>query len=102
MKTTLLFSGMTLLATALIAADASPKNDIIAAAKKLGDKANYSWKTTVQVPEGSRYRPGPTQGKTEKNGLTHVTLTFGDNSVQAVLKGDEAVVTNREGDWQPV
>ena len=43
MKTSGLCSALTLLAVSLIAADASPKDDIIAAAKKLGDQANYSW-----------------------------------------------------------
>ena len=95
-----LFSAMALLAGSLLAADSSPKDDITSAAKKLADKANYSWKTTVVVPESAQFRPGPTEGKTEKDGFTHVTMSFGDNTTQAVLKGDKAAVTNREGEWQ--
>jgi len=100
MKTQVLFSAMTLLAGSLIAADSSPKDDIIAAAKKLGGQANYSWKTTVAVPESAQFKPGPTEGQTEKDGFTHLTLSFGDNTTHAVLKGDKAAVTNPEGGWR--
>ena len=100
MKRTILFSAMTLAAGSLIAAGSSPKDDITAAAKKLGEKPNYSWKTTVAVPADAQFRPGPTEGKTEKDGYTHVAMTFGDNTTQAVLKGDKAAVTDRDGEWQ--
>ena len=39
-----------LFAGSLFAADSNPKDEIAAAAKKLGEAANYSWKTTVAVP----------------------------------------------------
>ena len=100
MKKSMLFSPMALMTISLIAADSNPKDDVTSAAKKLGEKANYSWKTTVVVPESAQFRPGPTEGKTEKDGFTHVTMSFGDNTTQAVLKGDKAAVTNREGEWQ--
>jgi hypothetical protein len=99
MKRNLLFGTITLLAGSLLAAD-SPKNDITSAAKKLGDKANYSWKMTVAVPEGSRWRPGPTEGQAEKDGVTHLTMSFGDNSYQPFLKGEKGAVTNPDGGWQ--
>jgi len=100
MKRTILFSTMALVSGSLLAADSSPKDDVTAAAKKLADKANYSWTTTVVVPEGSRFRPGPTEGKTEKDGYTCLSLSFGENKTQAVLKGDKAAYTDREGEWQ--
>jgi hypothetical protein len=100
MKRNMLFSATTLLAGSLIAADSSPKDDIANAAKKLGEKANYSWKTTVVVPESAPFRPGPTDGKTEKDGFTLVKMNFGENTTQAVIKGDKGAVTNREGEWQ--
>lgn len=95
-----LFIATTWLTGSLIAADSAPKDDIIAAAKKLGGQSNYSWKTTVVVPETAQFKPGPTEGQTEKDGFTHLTLSFGDNTTQAVIKGDKAVVTNPEGGWQ--
>ncbi len=102
MKNQVLFSAMTLLAGSLIAADSSPKEDVMGAVKKLSDQANYSWKTTVVVPESAQFKPGPSEGQTEKDGFTHLTLSFGDNTTQAVMKGDKAVVTNPEGGWQPL
>ena len=59
MKKYLLISATAMLANSLLAADASPKDDVIAAAKKLGEQANYGWKSIVVVPEGSRSRQGP-------------------------------------------
>jgi hypothetical protein len=99
-KKSILFIVIALLTEPLLAADSSPKDDITNAAKKLGEKANYSWKTTVVVPEGTQFRPGPSEGKTEKDGFTHVTMSFGENTTQAVLKGDKAAATNRDGEWQ--
>lgn len=102
MKTTIAFGAMALLVGSLGAADSSPKDDVTNAARQLGEKPNYSWKATVVVPDDAQFKPGPTEGKTEKDGFTLVTMSFGDNTTQAVLKGDKAVVTNREGEWQPV
>ena len=100
MKTNLLLSAAAFLAGSLFSANASPKDDVTNAAKKLGDAANYSWKTTVVVPEGSRFRPGPTEGETEKDGFTHLTVSLGDSPTQAVLKGDKAAISNPDGGWQ--
>src|SRR5262245_61692004 len=97
MKKSILSSAMALAAAALMAADSSPKDDIIAAAKKLREKPNYSWRTTVEVPADAQFRPGPTEGKTERDGYTMVSMSFGDNTTQAVLKGEKAAVTNRDG-----
>ena len=102
MKKYILFGAMVLVATSLGAADSSPKDEVTNAAKKLGEKPNYSWRTTVVVPDDAQFKPGPTEGKTEKGGFTHVTMSFGDNTTQAVLKGDKGAVTNQEGEWQAV
>jgi hypothetical protein len=100
MKKNILFSAGALLAGSLLAANSAPKEDVTSAARKLGEKANYSWKMTVVVPEGAQFRPGPTEGKTEKDGFTHLTMSFGENSTQVALKGDKAAATNLEGEWQ--
>jgi hypothetical protein len=86
--------------TPLPAADSAAKDDVLGAARKLGDKPNYSWKATVVVPETAQFKPGPTEGKTEESGFTYVTMSFGDNLTEIVIKGDKAVVTNQEGEWQ--
>ncbi|MBM3836739.1 MAG: hypothetical protein FJ398_02045 [Verrucomicrobia bacterium] len=100
MKRNMLIGALTVLAVSLNAADSSPKDAVIAAAKKLGEAANYSWKQTVAVPEGSQFRPGPSDGKTEKDGFTLVSSSFGDNTMQTVVKGGKGAVTNQDGAWQ--
>ncbi|HET7623760.1 MAG TPA: hypothetical protein VFM25_00740 [Verrucomicrobiae bacterium] len=100
MKKRMLFLAITSVAGLLLAADSTPKDDALAAAKKLGDSASYSWKTTVAVPDSARFKPGPTDGKTEKGGFTDVKMTFGDNTMEIVTKGDKAVFMNQDGEWQ--
>jgi hypothetical protein len=100
MKTTSLLFTLCLLAGPLFAADSNPKDDVTAAAKKLAEKANYSWKTTTVVPDSARFKPGPTEGKTEKDGFTHATLSFGENVTEIALKGEKVVITDRDGAWQ--
>jgi hypothetical protein len=100
MKKNLLFSVTLALAGSLLAAEPGPKDDVLAAVTKLGDQPNYSWKSTIVVPEGSRFRPGPTEGKTEKNGFTELAMSFGDRNVQAFLKDNKGAVSNRDGGWQ--
>lgn len=88
-----------LVACSIIAGEPTPKDAVKAAARSLADKPNYSWKMTVTVPEGSQWRPGPTEGKAEKDGFIHVTYSFGENKTEAVFKGDKAAVTTPDG-WQ--
>lgn len=84
----------------LLAADTSAKDEVVAAAKKLGESANYGWKMTVAVPESAQIKPGPTEGKTEKDGYTHARISFRDNTIEMAKKGDKVAFTNPDGDWQ--
>jgi hypothetical protein len=79
---------------------AAESDDLMAAVKRLADKPSYAWKTVVVVPESAQFKPGPNEGKTEKSGYTYMTLKFADNTIEAAMKGDKAVVTNQEGAWQ--
>jgi hypothetical protein len=97
MKRVVLLASL-MISVAAYAADA--KDEVTAAAKKLADAPNYSWKTTVKVPEDSQFKPGPTDGKADKDGTILLTLTRGDNVTEAVKKGEKAAMTNRDGDWQ--
>ncbi len=102
MKRNVLFTTLALLAGALLAAQAAPKDDVLAAAKKLGDQSNYSWKSTVEVAGGQGGRMGgPTEGKTEKGGVTWLSMTRGENTMLAVLKGDKGALKTQDG-WQSV
>lgn len=84
----------------VIAADVTPKEAVKAAAKSLGDKPNYSWRSEVANASGGGGRgAGPTEGKAEKGGLTHLTLTRGENTTIAVLKGGKGAVKTEDG-WK--
>jgi hypothetical protein len=99
MKRNLLFSLTLLAAGSLLAADANPKDDVTAAANALGNESNYTWRTTVEVPADAQFKPGPTDGKTEKGGYTAVTMSFNDNTSQAIIKGTNAAIKADAG-WQ--
>jgi len=79
---------------------ADTKDDVKAAATALGDAANYSWQTTVDMGANSPFQPGPTDGKTEKGGYTVVTSSFGDNTSEYVLKGTNAAIQTPDNGWQ--
>ncbi len=100
MKRLVLPGLMALLATPLLAADASPKADIKNAAAALGNQTNYSWRTTVEVGNNSRFRPGPTEGRTQKGGYTTLLIGFGDNTNEAVLKGTNGAIKTPDDGWQ--
>src|ERR1039457_4147502 len=99
MKKNMLSGIIGLLAGSLMAADSSPKEDITAAAKKLAEKSSYSWKATMDFGPNSQFTPGPTEGKTEKDGFTWLSSTFQDNTSEGVMKGTNVVVKTDEG-WK--
>jgi len=98
MKKHILLSAMLLAAGTLLAADSSPKDDVTAAAKKLGD-TSYSWKMTMDLGPNSQFTPGPTEGKVDKEGVTQVSSTFQDNTSTGYMKGKKVVVKTDEG-WK--
>jgi hypothetical protein len=102
MKKNVLFSIMLLAAGPLMAADSNPKDDVKAAATALGNAANYTWQTTVDMGANSPFQMGPTDGKTEKDGYTTVSMSFMDNTSTVVLKGTNAAVQSPDNGWQTV
>lgn len=116
MKRNILFATVLLVAGSLLAADT--KDEVISAAKKLGDQKSYSWKSTVENANananggngggnggnggGRRGRGGmfgPTEGKTEKGGFTAVTFGSGENASEAIVKGEKGAIKGQDG-WQ--
>lgn len=85
------------------------KGALKAAAKKLADQPNYSFTTTVKSEGGfgggggggggNRPAPGPVEGKTEKDGCTWITSTRGEETLEAVRKGEKSVVKTKDG-WK--
>jgi len=100
MKTTLTSIALAAFVMSLKAADSTPAEQVTAAAKALGGEANYSWKETVVVPESAQFKPGPTEGKLVKGGITYFTMSFGDNSTKIFLEGDKSAMNGPDGDWQ--
>lgn len=102
MKTLIPGCFFALLAAGLSVQAADPKESIASAAKALGETSGYSWTTTTEVPEGTRFRPGPIEGRTLKDGTTHVTMSFAGNQIHVALKGGKAAITNQDGEWDSV
>ena len=91
----LAFGAVVALGSVVMAAP-DARDDLSAAAKKLSDASNYSWKTTS---EGGGFGGGNQEGKTEKGGPTLITLSFGDNQVQVATKGQKAAIKTDDG-WK--
>lgn len=98
------YLGALALAGATLHAAANPADDVKAAAKKLAGQS-YSWKSTTEMAGGpgggggGQWRPGPTEGRTAADGTTHVTLTRGDTTIEAVVKAGKVALKTPEG-WQ--
>lgn len=78
---------------------ATEQQDVLAAAKKLAEKGNYSWTATTESAGGGQFRIGPTEGKVDKNGTTHIRISRNDATSEIVLRGGKAVVKTDAG-WQ--
>ena len=115
-STTILLSLAALVALPAWAADLS--EEVKSAAKKLADKSNYSWttKTESAQPAGGQGGQGAqgaapgrgrggfggggsSSGKTDKDGFAVITYTMGENTSEAVLKGDKVAVKSGD-EWK--
>jgi len=103
MKKNALLAAMIFAAGSLLAAD--PKDTVTAAAKKLADGGNYTWKSTVDAGEGG-FGSGVTQGKTA-GGLSWTStpgFAFGGGDAppptERLFKGTNSATKNQEGKWQ--
>jgi hypothetical protein len=99
MKRYILSGTLALLAGSLLAANAAPKDDVTAAAKKLADKDNYSWKQKTENAGGGGFGGGTSEGKIEKDGYLWLSMTMRDNTIEAVKKGDKGAIKTADG-WQ--
>jgi len=85
-RTTALLS-IALLTTAVLA---GPKDDVLAAAKKLAEGENYTWVSAADAG-GTPLAGGPTTGKIDKAG--YVTVSLSRNSgIVFVFKGEKRVL----------
>jgi hypothetical protein len=98
MKRNLLCAAMVLMAGSIIADDSASKDDVNNAVGKLAAADNYSWKTISAFKGGGgRFHPGPTVGKTQKDGLTLVSFTMNDNTIETVVQGDKGAIKTEDG-----
>ena len=72
------------------------------AIERLDQQGSYRWTSEVEVPEETRFRPGPTRGTTVQGGVTQVSMSFGPRSTHIVIDGEKAAVTNRDGRWETI
>jgi len=100
MKKLFLSGLLAVVACPLLAADPSPKIEVKNAAAALGSQTNYAWTSTVEVGANARFRPGPTEGRTERGGYTALLMSFGDNTNRAVLKGTNGAIQTPDNGWQ--
>ena len=103
MKKSVMLAALMLAAAPLMAAD--PKEEVINAAKKLAAADNYSWHQAVENAGGGGGGRrggfgGPSDGQTQKDGLTLRKMVRGDNTMQIVSKGDKGAMTDQDGNWQ--
>lgn len=89
-------------AFSVVVSRAAPADDVVSAATKLGEVANYSWTRTETTkresyPTGSRV----TEGVTEKDGFT-VSKDFikGVVTAETVRKGAHSVTLRPDGTWR--
>src|SRR5688500_13430658 len=77
------------------AAYADAKQDVVAATRKLaGD--SYTWKSVSEGGFG-----GTQEGKRQKDGLVWVAVSFRDNTIEVVRKGEQGAVKTQDG-WKPL
>jgi hypothetical protein len=81
-----------LASSAIVWADA--KDDVVAAAQKLSEATNYSWSQNVEGGFGAKQ-----DGKIQGDGLTYVSMTFRDNTMEMYFQGDKGAVKTEDG-WQ--
>lgn len=96
MKRTTVFGLITLAAATLFGAESGPKDEVTGAAAKLSQQSNYSWKTTTAFGNFN----GTTEGKSQKDGLVCLSMTFGENTTEAFLKDGKGAVKTGDQDWR--
>jgi hypothetical protein len=86
---------ISLVAFSALVARADPKDDIQAALQKLADSPNYSWTTTIEGGFGR----GPQEGKTQKDGLTWLSIQMRDNSYEILARDGKVAIKTPDG-WK--
>lgn len=107
MKKTIVFATLGIFSASILFAADDAKADVKAAAKKLGEKNNYSWTSTAKTEGGGGggggggrggFGGGPTDGQFA-DGIVYLKSTFGDRTMHTAAKG-EKVIFKGEDEWE--
>ena len=96
MKTKILFGILAMVAASVIAADSSTKDDVTPAVKKLAQKENHSWKSTMDFGSFA----STSEGKTDKEGLIALSIASGEKYPGGISQGGKGALKTAEQDWQ--
>lgn len=99
MKKSIIIGAVVLTASSFLALGAAI-DEVKSAIKSLADKPNYSWISKTETAGQQGRFGGPTEGKTEKDGFTYLKMTRGDQTTEAIIKGEKVVVKTQDGAWQ--
>ena len=82
-------------------AAASPQDELKAAAKKVADSSGYAWKAEAENVGDAQGPAGTTEGHTQKDGLTHLAIVRGDNTIEAYFNANgEKGALKMGDDWK--
>jgi hypothetical protein len=81
------------------AAESDAKSAVKGAARKLAEKANYSWSLENKPEGGGQGFQMTLDGQAEKGGFVTLKVTFGQNEREAVRKGEKIAVL-QDGEWK--
>ena len=104
MKKALVFATFGVFCASVLFAADDAKAEVKAAAKKVGDKNNYSWTANTKMEGGGgggggqRFGGGPTDGQLA-DGIVYLKTTFGDRTIYRAAKG-EKVLFKGEDEWE--
>jgi len=98
MKRNGLFGIIALWAACVMAADSNPRDEVLAAAKKLSGESNYAWKSSTSWGGFD----GSAEGKVEKGGAMFLTSTFGDSATEVAFRDKKIAIKPPDGEWQTV
>ena len=100
MKKALLIGFIGLLARTLFAAESSPQDKIINAARQLGDAPNYSWTSSVKEEGDGRSGQSPGfSGKVNKGGPVCLISMTGTTRSEVYMDGQKGTAKGAVG-WQ--
>lgn len=81
-----------------LAGEDTPVEQVQKAVRNLEAASGYSWVVTAKAGDNSRSfpGPGPVEGRTEKGGVIHWMMSFGDHKAEAFVKGCNVAVKSGE------